>query len=97
MEFIMTRHHSRSNKQKNIWQIQEAKAKFSELVEDASTKGYQTITKKGEPIAVILSKKEFDKMTRPKASFLKFFKAAPYQEIELDIQRLQDLSRELDL
>ena len=33
-----------------------------------------------------------------KGSFLNFFKAAPYQHIELDIQqRLQDLSRKLDL
>lgn len=93
----MTKAHTRTSKQKNIWQIQEAKAKFSQLIEDASEKGYQTITKKGEPVAVIISKKEFDTMTHPKTSFLSFFKAAPHQEIEFDIQRSQDLPRELDL
>jgi len=90
------RKHPRDNK-KNVWQIQEAKAKFSQLVEEANIKGYQTITKQGEPIAVILSKREFDEMTESKTSLLNFFKAAPCQEIELNIQRSKDLLRELDL
>jgi antitoxin Phd len=94
----MKKHHSRENSDnKNIWQIQEAKAKFSQLIEDANIKGYQTITKQGEPIAVILSKKEFDKITQPKTSLLNFFKATPCQEIELNIQCSKDLPRELDL
>lgn len=94
----MKKHSSSENRiNKNIWQIQEAKAKFSQLVEDAIIKGYQTITKQGEPVAVILSKKEFDKMTQSKTSLLNFFKAAPCQEIELNIQRSRDLPRELDL
>lgn len=97
MEFFMKKHEFRENKtSKNIWQIQEAKAKFSQVIEDANVKGYQTITKQGEPVAVILSKTEFDKMTQPKASFLNFFKAAPCQEVELNIQRSKDLPREFD-
>jgi antitoxin Phd len=91
MEFIMRKHST------NTWQIQEAKAKFSQLVNDANKKGYQTITRNDEPIAVIMSKKEFDRITQPKVSFLDFFKAAPHQEIELEIQRSQDLPREFDL
>ena len=94
----MKKHLSRGSRDnKNVWQIQEAKAKFSQLVEDANVKGYQTITKQGEPIAVILSKKEFDKMTQSKTSLINFFKTAPCQEIELNIQRSKDLPREVDL
>lgn len=95
----MRRHQSRESHghSKNIWQIQEAKAKFSQLVEDANLKGYQIITKQGEPVAIMLSIKEFDKITQPKTSFLNFFKKAPCQEIELDIKRLKDLPREVDL
>lgn len=77
----------------NTWEMEEAKANFSQLVDDASKKGYQTITKKGEPIAVILSIKEFDKLAQPKESFLDFFKNSPYPEIELDIQRSKELPR----
>jgi len=94
----MKEHRIRENKDnKNVWQLQEAKAKFSQLVEDANIKGYQTITRQGKAVAVILSKKEFDKMTQSKNSLLNFFKAAPCQEIELNIQRSKDLPRELDL
>lgn len=95
--FCMKRENFKEKKDNNVWQIQEAKAKFSQLVADASIKGHQTITKQGKPVAVILSKKEFDKMTHSKTSFLDFFKAAPCQEIELDIRRSKDLPRELDL
>lgn len=59
---------------KNVWQIQEAKAKFSQLVEDANIKGYQTITKQGEPVAVILSKKNLIKLLNLKLLFLIFLK-----------------------
>jgi antitoxin Phd len=87
--------HSKSNK--NVWQIQEAKAKFSQVIKKANTSGYQTITKQGQPIAVILSKEEFDKMIQFKTSFLDFFKEAPCQEVELDIQRSKDFPREFDI
>lgn len=95
----MPRPDMRKNKpsiESSIWQIQEAKAQLSQLVEDANKKGYQTITKNGKPIAVIMSKKQFDKITQKKTSFLKFFKNAPHPEIELDIQRSKDLPREFE-
>lgn len=93
----MHKHHYREKKSKNFWQLQEAKAKFSQVIEEATKKGYQTITKKGEPVAVIISKKEFDKITQPTTSFLEFFEAAPFPDIELDIQRSRDLPRKIDL
>lgn len=86
-----------SRKQKNTWQIQEAKAKFSKVVEEATTKGYQVITKNGVPVVVMLSKEEFDKISKPKTSLLDFFRAAPCQDIDLDLQRSKDLPREFDL
>lgn len=93
----MEKHRLKPKQQHNIWQIQEAKAKFSQLVEDANNKGYQTITKNGEPIAVIISNKEFNKFMKPKTSLLKFFKEAPHPEIELPIQRSKDLPRDINL
>lgn len=91
----MPRYQSRT--QKNTWQIQEAKAKFSQVVEEATKKGYQVITKNGVPVVVMLSKEEFDKMSKPRTSLLDFFRAAPCQDVDLDIQRSKDLPRELDL
>jgi prevent-host-death family protein len=71
--------------------------KRNHFVEDVNQKGYQIIMKNGEPIAMVVAKKEFDKMPQPKTSLLNFFKAAPHQEIELEIQRSQDLPRGFDL
>lgn len=94
----MLKHSRRINKHsKNIWQIQEAKARFSELIQDATQRGYQTITKNGQPIAVMISKEEFDKMNQPALSLLDFFRSAPCQEIEMHIQRSKDLPRKVDL
>jgi len=85
------------SKSKNVWQMQEAKAKLSEVIQAAGKGKYQIITKNGEPIAIILSKKEFDKITRPQTSLIDFFKAAPCPEVVLDIERAKDAPRGVDL
>jgi len=70
----------------NFWQMQDAKAKFSQLVKEACTDGYQVVTKNGEPVAVIISQKEFYRLKKPKSSLLDFFKKAPFPDLELDIR-----------
>jgi len=47
-----------------VWQIQEAKNRLSEVVERAVTKGAQVITKHGRPVVVVISAKEYEKLTR---------------------------------
>lgn len=86
-----------SRKHKNTWQIQEAKAKFSQVVEETTKKGHQVITKNGVPVVVMLSKEEFDKINKPKTTLINFFKAAPCQDVDWDIQRSKDLPREFEL
>jgi antitoxin Phd len=89
----MKKSHLHKQKLSNTWQIQEAKAKFSQLIVDATQKGYQVITKQGEPVAILISKTDFDKITHPKGSLLEFFKTAPCQDVELDIERSKGFSR----
>lgn len=43
----------------STWQLQEAKNRFSEVVELARTKGAQTITKHGRPAVMVVSIEEF--------------------------------------
>ena len=43
----------------STWQLQEAKNRFSEVVELARTKGAQTITKHGRPAVMVVSVEEF--------------------------------------
>ena len=79
------------------WQIQEASAKFSQLVEQVKETGPQMITKRGDPIAVVISKERYDELTKPTSSLVDFFKSAPLPEIELDLTRSKDLPRDIDL
>ena len=46
------------------WQLQDAKARFSELLDTAKEKGPQVVTRRGVEEAVILSVEEFHRMQR---------------------------------
>jgi prevent-host-death family protein len=43
---------------KTVWQLQEAKSRFSELVERAIKQGAQTVTKHGKAAVVVVSAEE---------------------------------------
>ncbi len=88
---------TRFKKTDRVWQLQEAKARFSELVTEVERDGYQTITKNGHPVAVIISKKEFEKMQSSGNSLLDFFRQSPFPELDLDIKRNKDIGRDIEL
>ena len=46
------------------WQLQEAKAKFSELVQKAIDEGPQTVTRHGKEVVVIVSAKDFARVAK---------------------------------
>ena len=84
-------HHSRE------WQLQEAKNRLSQVVDQALHDGPQTITLRGNPSAVVISFDEYHKLTRPSTSLTQFFRQSPLSDIDLDLSRKADLSREVEL
>ena len=46
----------------NIWQLQDAKSKFSEVVNCALSQGVQIVTKHGKKAVVVMSFTEYEKM-----------------------------------
>jgi prevent-host-death family protein len=82
---------------KDIWQLQEAKNRFSEVVRKALNEGPQTVTRHGEEAVVIISKGEYDRLVKSKTSLLDFFRQSPLVGIELDLSRDQSLPRNVDL
>ncbi len=88
---------ARRRKRHKTWQLQEAKAKFSKVVDNALEEGYQVITRNGDPVVVVISKTEFDQYKTPKNTLIDFFQASPYPNIDLDLQRDKDFGREIDL
>lgn len=71
------------------WQLQEAKAKLSELVKKAVTEGPQEITVHGKPSVVVLSQSEFEKLTakKDKPSLVDFLLNSPLRGLDIDFER----------
>lgn len=80
-----------------VWQVQEAKARFSALVRDASTQGPQTITVHGRRAAVVLSPEDYDRLQRARSSFAEFLARSPLAGADLAIERDRSLPRDLEL
>ncbi|MBF0427293.1 MAG: type II toxin-antitoxin system Phd/YefM family antitoxin [Magnetococcales bacterium] len=71
----------------STWQLQEATARFSELVHLAKVEGPQEIMLHGEPTVVLLSHAEFNRITCPDSSFVAFMRASPLVGEEIDLER----------
>ena len=79
------------------WQLQEAKSKFSEVVKRSQNQGPQNITVHGEPVAVLLSRRDYLKLIHPKPSLVELLRSSPLVGIELDVKREQTLTRPIKL
>lgn len=79
------------------WQLQEAKARLSEVIKQASKEGPQTITMRGEPTAVLISKDDYERLKKPRGKFVDFMRKSPLYGVDLDLKREQTLTREADI
>ncbi len=78
----------------STWQLQEAKSRLSELVDTASRKGAQTITRHGRPVAVVVSAADFA-LLQPRRKTVEVLRGCP--EPGLLVERLRDRPRSLKL
>jgi len=82
------------------WQLQTAKAKFSELFRRAHSEGPQYVTRQGREAVVILPAEEFHRLTsrqRQPGSLAKFFAESPLRGVALDLHRKPDYGRKVEL
>jgi len=79
------------------WQLQEAKAKFSKVVQETLSQGPQQITVRGKPAVVLISRSEYDKLTQPKVSFVKFMRKSPLVGLDLNLKRNKSRNRDIEL
>ena len=78
------------------WQIQEAKARLSEVIKDAQKEGPQEITLHGKPVAVVLSREQYEKLTGTGESLVEFMRRSPLAGDEsVDFERDQNPTREI--
>jgi prevent-host-death family protein len=82
------------------WQVQNAKARFSEVFRLARTKGPQLITRQGKDGVVMLPVEQFDRLvarSRQPKSLVRFFRQSPLVGLELDFERDKDTGRDMEL
>jgi len=70
-----------------VWQIQEAKNKLSEVLDEAIRHGPQIITKRGVETVIVLSYAEYRKVMLNKKKLSDFFRESPLAEVDLDLRR----------
>src|SRR5438552_14911666 len=82
------------------WQLQAAKARFSEVFRLARTEGPQLITRQGKDGVVMMPVEQFDRLVirsgQPK-SLVQFFRESPLVGLELDFERDKDTGRDIKL
>ncbi|MBV9446074.1 MAG: type II toxin-antitoxin system Phd/YefM family antitoxin [Streptosporangiaceae bacterium] len=78
-----------------LWQVQEAKQRFSELLRAARTNGPQIVTRHGEEVAVVIDVSEFHRLRGDVPDFKDFLRSGPDFE-DLDLTRSRELPREID-
>jgi len=80
------------------WQLQEAKNKLSQLVNEAVSSGPQIITKRGVEVAIVLSVDEYNKMVATRGKLSDFFQESPLAGVDLQLTRDKSETRQdLDL
>ena len=78
------------------WTVAEAKARFSELIEQARSGGPQTITRHGRTTAVVVSAVEWERKTKRAGNLAEFLAASPLRGSGITIRRRKDRPRKVE-
>lgn len=76
------------------WQLQEAKSKFSQVVDEALEGDPQIITRHGQEVAVVLSLAEYRQLLVSRSKLSDFFRQSPLAGLDIDLARDQSAVRE---
>ena len=82
------------------WQVQTAKARFSEVFRRARTEGPQIITRQGKEAVVMVADEQYQQLVgkshQPK-SLVQFFRESPLVGVDLNLERAKDEGRDIEL
>jgi antitoxin Phd len=81
----------------NIWQLQDAKSKFSEVVERALAQGPQIVTRRGKKAVVVMPFEEYERLTRQSGSLAQFLLSSPFSGSGLSIERDKSMPRKIEI
>ncbi len=81
----------------NTWQLQEAKSKFSELVDRTLSNGVQFVTRRGKKAVVVMPIGEYERLTRCSGRISDFLLASPLAGSDLQIERVTGRPRNIEI
>ena len=81
----------------DIWTVAEAKAKLSEVIDQAISEGPQTITKHGHDAVVVVAAEEWQRKTKRVGNLAEFFANSPLRGSGMKVGRLKGRLRRIDL
>jgi prevent-host-death family protein len=79
------------------WTVAQAKAKFSEVIDRAISRGPQFVTRSGEKAVVVVSAEEWERKSKRTGSLADFFAASPLRGSALKTIRSRDGLRRSEL
>jgi antitoxin Phd len=80
------------------WKLQDAKARFSELVRRAQTEGPQRVTVRGRDAVVVIAADELERLLPPAGDTVPFVTFMESLSVDgLDLARDRDLGRDIAL
>lgn len=82
---------------KGRWKLEDAKARFSEVVRLAHSEGPQRVTVRGHDSVVVISVEELDRLTKrkPQEPLVDFMESLDFGD--LDLEREPDFGRDIPL
>lgn len=81
----------------DTWTVAEAKAKFSEVIDRAQSKGPQVVTRSGRRSVVVVSVEEWERKTKRVGNLAEFFASCPLRGSGLRVKRSKDGPRKVVL
>jgi len=82
---------------KKVWKLQDAKAQFSRMVDNAVSAGPQFVTRRGQKAVVVMSITDYEELTTNKPSFKEFLLTCPKAGDVVEFERQSDFPRGIDL
>ena len=81
---------------RTTWKLQDAKAKFSKIVDDALKIGPQFVTRRGREAVVVVSVEEYEELISNKPSFKEFLLSCPKMDDDFQLERQKDFPRSME-
>lgn len=78
------------------WQLQDAKNRLGDVVDETSRSGPQVITRRGAEAAVVVSAADWARLARRHSPLIEVLHRAPRVQGGLDVARTRDTGRDME-